>query len=119
MITETREITFSPDSLIEAILAHFRTLKQPLPSGDILGISLGQDPEITITLTLKLAETSKEKRIVVRPAVAGAAMIAYCKRNNIPVPRSGVKSLMVSGDSLSLVISTGGRPTALFEVEDA
>jgi hypothetical protein len=118
MITESRQITFSPETLVEAILLHFKTMKQPFPDGDVVNVNLGKSGEIKITLTVRLAASKKLQHISIRPEVAGAAMMAYCKRRGIPVPRRGIKSLVVSGDSLSLSISTGGRPTSLFEVVD-
>jgi hypothetical protein len=116
MITETRQITFSPDELIEAIVAHFRALKQKLPDGPIASLQLQDAPDVTVALLVESPGAGKPQRVIVRPEVVGAAMIAHCKRRGIPIPRKGVKSLIVSGDSVGLVISTGGKPTSLFEI---
>ena len=118
MITETRQITFSPDELIEAIVAHFRSLKQKLPAGTITSVQLEEGPDITVALMIEPVDTQKPQRVVVRPAAVGAAMISHCRSKRIPIPRAGVKSLIISGDSVGLVISTGGKPTSLFEIAD-
>lgn len=116
MITETRQITFSPDELIECIVTHFRALKQSLPAGQITSVQLEEGAEIIVALVIEPGGSEKPQRVIVRPAVVGAAMIAHCKRRRIPIPRNGVKSLIISGDSIGLVISTGGKPTSLFEI---
>ena len=116
MITETRQITFSPSELIDAVVAHIRSQKQSLPEGKINSIQLEETPDITIALLIQPSGSDKVQRVILRPEVVGAALIAHCKRRGIPVPRKGVKSLIVSGDSIGLVISTGGKPTSLFEI---
>ena len=116
MITETRQITFSPDELIEAIVAHFRSAKQQLPTGTITSVQLEEAPEITIALVIEAVDAPKPQRLIVRPEAVGAAMISHCKRKRIPIPRSGIKSLIVSGDSIGLVIYSGGKPTSFFEI---
>ena len=116
MITETRQITFSPDALIEALVSHFRSKRQKLPEGTITSVQIEDGPSITVALLIEATGAEKPQRIIVRPEVVGAAMITHCRLRKIPVPRHGVKSLIVSGDSIGLVISTGGKPTALFEV---
>jgi hypothetical protein len=42
-------------------------------------------------------------------------MIAHCKTRRIAIPRKGIKSLIGTGDSIGLAISTGGKPTSFFE----
>ena len=116
MITETRQITFSPDELIEAIVTHFRLLKKKLPAGKITSVQLEEAPEITVALIIEPVDTQKPQKVIVRPEVVGAAMITHCKQRRIPIPRSGIKSLIVSGNSVGLVISTGGKLTSLFEI---
>jgi hypothetical protein len=41
-------------------------------------------------------------------------MINYCRKVNVPLPRDGKKSLLVSGDNLVLVVSVQAQPTKLF-----
>lgn len=118
MITENRQITFSPDELIDCLVAHFRAMKQSLPAGKIASVQLEDTPNITIALVIEDIATQKPQRVIVRPEVVGAAMIAHCKSQRIPIPRRGVKSLVVSGNSIGLSISTGSKPTSLFEIAD-
>ncbi|MGH6892891.1 MAG: hypothetical protein ACREEP_11585 [Dongiaceae bacterium] len=94
-------------------------MKQTLPAGKIAAVQLEDTPNITVALVIEAVATQKPQRVIVRPEVVGAAMIAHCKRQRIPIPRRGVKSLIVSGDSISLFIATGGKPTSLFEIADA
>lgn len=116
MITETRQITFSQDDIIEALVNHFRSKKQALPEGTITSVLLEDGPSISVALVIEPTRTEKPQRVIVRPEVVGAAMIAQCKLRQIPIPRHGVKSLIVSGDSIALVIYSGGKPTSLFKV---
>lgn len=116
MISETRQITFSPDELIEAVSAHFQAMKQKLPPGQIVSVAFEEGPEVLVALTIDPGQSGKAQKVIVRSAVIGAAMISHCKRRKIPVPRHGVKSLIIAGDSIGLVISTNSKPTALFEI---
>jgi hypothetical protein len=62
---------------------------------------------------------SQLQKIPISAEIMGAAMINYCRKVNVPLPRSAKKSLLVSGDNLVLVVNVPAQPSKLFRTGTA
>lgn len=101
MPVETRLITFTAPEVFEALMLFCETTGRPLPNGGIKRLIPpdGADGKITIEPEADAAKISFYENEV------AAALLAYCKKKQIPVARRSAKSLEFKPDTVSLRLS--------------
>ncbi len=120
-LSELRHVTFTKDALIMAVKLYYAATKKPLPSGVVEGCEIIAVPDTQVVISIRDDASGEIQKVPVPAEIVGAAMINYCKKVNVPLPRDGKKSLLVSGDNLILVVNVQAQPTKLFRTgtEDA
>ncbi|MGH6894713.1 MAG: hypothetical protein ACREEP_20900 [Dongiaceae bacterium] len=113
-LSELRHVTFTKDALIMAVKLYFAATKKPLPAGVVESCEIIAAPDTQVVISIRDEPTGKINKIPVPAETIGAAMINYCKKVSVPLPRDGKKSLLVSGDNLVLVVNVQAQPTNLF-----
>lgn len=113
-LSELRHVTFTKDALIMAVKLYFAATKKPLPAGVVDGCDIIAAPDTQVVISIRDEPTGHVNKIAVPAETIAAAMINYCKKVNVPLPREGKKSLLVSGDNLILVVNVQAQPTNLF-----
>lgn len=105
MPREDRRITFSNAELQEALVAHAMRTKTTLPNGKIVSLTPAPGLDGEMTLTIFDDRSGKSYGLTLQPELAAAALIYFCKKVGIPVPRRASKRLSIVGDNLCLQIS--------------
>jgi len=90
-----------------------------LPSGVVEGCEIVATPDTQVEITIRDDAASQLQKVEISAEIIGAAMINYCRKVNVPLPREGKKSLLVSGDNLVLVVNVQAQPTKLFRTGTA
>jgi len=116
---ELRHISFSKDALVMAVKLYYAATKKALPSGVVEGCEIVATPDTEVEITIRDDAASQLQKVQISAEIIGAAMINYCRKVNVPLPRDGKKSLLVSGDNLVLVVSVQAQPTKLFRTGTA
>jgi hypothetical protein len=116
---ELRHISFSKDALVMAVKLYYAATKKSLPSGVVEGCEIIAAPDTQIEITIRDDSAGQLQKIPIPAEIIGAAMINYCRKVNVPLPREGKKSLLVSGDNLVLVVNVQAQPTKLFRTGTA
>ena len=116
---ELRHISFSKDALVMAVKLYYAATKKSLPSGVVEGCEIVATPDTEVEITIRDDAAGQLQKIPISAEIIGAAMINYCRKVNVPLPRDGKKSLLVSGDNLVLVVSVQAQPTKLFRTGTA
>jgi len=116
---ELRHISFSKDALVMAVKLYYAATKKALPSGVVEGCEIVATPDTEVEITIRDDAASQLQKVRIPAEIIGAAMINYCRKVNVPLPRDGKKSLLVSGDNLVLVVSVQAQPTKLFRTGTA
>lgn len=116
---ELRHISFSKDALVMAVKLYYAATKKSLPSGVVEGCEIVATPDTEVEITIRDDAASQLQKVQISAEIIGAAMINYCRKVNVPLPRDGKKSLLVSGDNLVLVVSVQAQPTKLFRTGTA
>ena len=111
---ELRHISFSKDALVMAVKLYYAATKKPLPSGVVEGCEIVAAPDTQVEIKIRDDASGEIKTVPISAEIMGAAMINYCRKVNVPLPRDGKKSLLVSGENLVLVINVQAQPTKLF-----
>lgn len=108
MPSELRQIQFNNNELIEALYEHNQVAETKL-QGTI--ISCQPVSEAKVAVRLELAEpTSGETQVAsLSPELVAAALLRYCMKHRIPVPKDAAKSIQIHGDEISLNVQIKGR----------
>lgn len=113
-LSELRHVAFTKDALIMAVKLYYAATKKPLPPGVVDGCDIAAVPDTHVVITIRDEASGNVNKVPVPAETVGAAMINYCKKVNVPLPRDGKKSLLVSGDNLILVVNVQAQPTKVF-----
>lgn len=116
---ELRHISFSKDALVMAMKLYFAASKKPLPPGVVEGCDIIAAPDTQVEITIRDDASGNLNKVPVSAETIGAAMIHYCRKVSVPLPRDGKKSLLVSGDNLVLVVNVQAPQTKLFRTGTA
>jgi hypothetical protein len=116
---ELRHISFSKDALVMAVKLYYAATKKSLPSGVVEGCEIVAAPDTQVEISIRDDAGSQLQKVSISAEIIGAAMINYCRKVNVPLPRDGKKSLLVSGDNLVLVVNVQAQPTKLFRTGTA
>lgn len=108
-LNETRFISFEKDALLEALKFYLAATKKPLPPGILKSFDVQKEPDIAVIVKVTDDSSGEEKVVNISAGTIGAAMIAYCQRLRVPLPRTAEKSLLVSNGVLQLRVDVRGR----------
>lgn len=101
-LSETRFISFPKDALIAAIKLLSKSAGQLLPHGKLESCDIRAEPEIAVSIGIRDENTGELRTRDFTAERLGAAMIAYCRQLNVPLPKTADKSLSVSGENVVL-----------------
>lgn len=116
-LSELRHIGFSKDALIMALKLYFATTKHSLPPGTVESCTFTTEPDLIVTLGIRNDTSPQPAKINIQAPTIAAAMITYCSKVKVPLPRTGEKSLKVIGDQLNLVVKVHAEQTKMFKVD--
>ena len=108
MLKEIRQIVFPQPDLLEALTALRKRQGVPIPAGTVKSVEVRDNGEVEAVLKLEAAGTGKEVEVQFRSAELAAAMLAYCLRSKIPLPRTARKSVEIFDEQAGLVITLDG-----------
>src|SRR5262245_37125063 len=103
MTTEIRQIVFQQTELCAAIHDYKKRRAEPLPPGSIIGVTCGDGPDPTATLTIRNDSTNGVIIVTFNAEEIAAALILFCINRRIPLPAKAGKKLVRYGDSFALM----------------
>ncbi|MEZ5833033.1 MAG: hypothetical protein R3D05_17810, partial [Dongiaceae bacterium] len=98
-VGELRHISFSKDALVMAVKLYYAASKKPLPTGVVEGCEIVAAPDTQVEISIRDDASGQITKVPISAEIMGAAMINYCRKVSVPLPRDGKKSLLVSGDN--------------------
>lgn len=117
MPSELRRITFGYDELLDALVSYDQHADQKFTCGVIVSATVKDDPTINVSLDVKVYGASSNMSVNLNANYVGAAMVMYCLRENIPIPRNSVRYLKRVDSNVALCLSINeaieGRATIL------
>ncbi len=105
MPTEIRYIIFTGEELIGALVAYRRRSGAPLPSGDLIRLTLFGEPDIRAELVTGRDRSSVRHRVIAGTDELLTALIMYCSDHRIPLPVNSSKFVQIMGGNLGLVVT--------------
>lgn len=108
MPTEDRYIVFNYEEVYKAL--RMRTIVEDaemLPSGTLKGIELPNEPGEMIKVQVSLDEGA-DKTLDFTQEFFALSLVFFCQGSNIPIPRSGRKTLKAKDDKIVMHIQILG-----------
>jgi hypothetical protein len=102
MPIESRTITFSEGEMKAALFDFALARQRKLPSSGLTHLRLSLNSEIQAIV----GETNSETTTLLEHEIA-AALITYCKKHNIPLPRNSQKSISLNDGTITLHVNSG------------
>ncbi len=96
-----RQVLLDHGELRQAIDAAVGPADEKVPEGRISAASLSADG-LQVTLAVVDSATQETRSVVLSANRVAAALIKFCMRRKIPLPRGASKYLFVSGDTLGI-----------------
>ncbi len=97
------------NELIEAIHDYNEISRDRLPPGIILTCTPVSEADVAVRLELVDQRSDQTHVVELSPAVLGAALLRYCMKHRIPMPKSATKSIRIHGNEVSLNVEIKGR----------
>lgn len=105
MITERRQIIFSNDALKDALLLFRTAYPDRVPHGRIHRAWVVDGPDLAVHAEIEPSGARRFLGVRFGKSEMAAAVILYCRRHKIPLPRVADKFLEAESGCLSLVIT--------------
>ena len=112
MPIEYRKLIFSKGELTQALTDFGRSNGTLLPNEEFSTVELLDEPEVSVRVEYESTKKDLAQLSLSRDQVA-AALISYCSKRRIPVPRSAKKNLKIEGTRICLLVHV---PEAVGEV---
>jgi hypothetical protein len=101
---ELRKITFSEDEVLSATVNYCLRANIDLPDARTEGITFDNDTSRIVTLNFDTFDPHEVAQVQLSAKQMIAAMILYCHKHRIPLPRHGKKALKVERDGLTVMV---------------
>ncbi len=108
MPSEFRRIMFTNNELIEAIHDYNGISQDKLPPGTILTCTPISEADVAVRLEMVDQRSDETHAVELSPEVLGAALLRYCMKHRIPMPKSATKSIQRHGNKVSLNVEIKG-----------
>ena len=102
---ERRKIIFSQDEFREAIRTYLERSNEEARTSEFVNVSLESDEEIAAVARFFNRGSENEFRLTLDVSEIGAALMLYCLRNHIPLPKKGQKAVQIENDTIILVVT--------------
>jgi hypothetical protein len=105
-VQELRKLTFPIETVVDAVLELDRSHGGKLAIGKLMEarVETGAEPGLTLVVTQGSGSTAATAQKHYTLAAIAAALIYYCSRARIPLPRQSTKSMEVGPEGFQLTI---------------
>lgn len=105
MLKEIRNIIFAQEELEAALKVFDTSVQAILPPGRIISFETSGNKEALLTVNVVKPKEGEVSTVIIASAHVAAAMLHYCIKNGIPVPRKARKKIELIEGSLALTLT--------------
>ncbi len=102
LVTEYRQIVFSNQELIHALIEFDRQRAKEFAPGKIVTCAVSDEEPIRATLNFRGSSTDDQRSFEIDASHLAAVLIWSCIERRIPIPKLAKKILRASGSGISL-----------------
>jgi len=111
--SEYRQVLFSNNEVIEALYEHNQVAEAKLPRGMIVSCTPVAEVDVAVRLELVDQESGETQVASLSPELVCAALLRYCMKLHIPMPRGAAKTIQIHGDDVALNVRIKSRAKKL------
>jgi hypothetical protein len=104
MLKEIRNIIFAQDELEEAVKLFHASVQAILPPGRIISFEISGNNGPVLKVNVVKPKEGEVSTATIASAHVAAAMLSYCIKNGIPVPRKAKKKIELIEGNLALTL---------------
>ncbi len=104
MPEEYRKMVFSSVEVFDSVREFCEGKGTLLPHDDVRELKFTDQPDQPVAITYITGARSSPTSITLSRDQLAAALIQYCRRRRVPVPRGGRKILTVNKNEVSLMV---------------
>jgi hypothetical protein len=104
LIHESRRLVFPLDTVVDAVIELEREHQRWPAQAKLARVKLSRSSGLTLTLAASSKLPEEERRYPL--ATLAAAVIHYCARMHVPMPRNATKSVKIVGEGFELALDT-------------
>lgn len=105
MPMELRKLVFSREELISAAYGYCLHVGKPMPEAVVTEVLIRADPELVLTLRFDVNDPQARRAVDLNRGEIAAALIRYCRRISVPLPRNAKKIVQPAEDGLMMLIN--------------
>lgn len=113
MPSEVRIIVFTSEEVLDAVEQFSETLDTPLFRGKPSDLHVRKSPQVRAILEVERAGGEEIETVDLNSSHLAAALITFCRKRRIPLPRNAKKELDIIEDQLVLRLEVGSPSQAL------
>lgn len=102
MPKEMRRLIFAEKELIVALSEQNKLSKQQLPPGNIVGCTLVDRGQTAVSVEITSERNGEAQNVEITPEEVSEALVGYCIRRKIPLPKDAKKLINQMGGDICL-----------------
>ncbi len=107
MVSELRYIAFTHQDALNGAVDYLLRRQKRLPSGNIVSVRFETMPSVAARIGVARDDTGAVEHVLLKTEELAAALVLFCIKNEIPLPRHSRKTIKVVPDGIALVIGMG------------
>ena len=119
MVSELRYIAFSYEDALNGVVDYLLRRQKRLPSGNIVSVRFDGNPSVAARIGIARDDTGVLEQLTLKTEELAAALVLFCIKNGIPLPRHSRKTIKVVPDGIALVIGMGLKDEEVAPFYDA
>jgi hypothetical protein len=105
MLKEIRNIIFAQDELEDAVKLFHTSVQAILPPGRIISFETSGNTAPVLTVNVVKPKEGEVSTVAIASAHVAAAMLHYCIKNGVPVPRKAKKKIELIEGNMALTLT--------------
>lgn len=116
---ELRKIVFSKTEVQNAVYSHCLHQNKPMPEAIVRDIVIEKRADLVVRLIFDVSAPSNNESVEIGGADVAVALIRYCGRIGVPIPRAAKKAVVPEGDGITMLINLNYQVSAKQEGRSA
>ena len=107
MVSELRYIAFSYEDALNGAVDYLLRRQKRLPTGNIVSVRFEGEPAVVARIGIARDDTGMLEHLTLKTEELAAALVLFCIKHQIPLPRHSRKTIKIVPDGIALVVGMG------------